>query len=60
MSYLIDEGFFDEFNTAKDRLFQISITDSDDDEMISERSIRELNPQSVWKRYLNEKEAVGC
>lgn len=60
MSHLIDEGFFDEFNTAKDRLFQISITDSDDDEMISERSIRELNPQSVWKRYLNEKEAGGC
>lgn len=59
MSHLIDEGLFDEFNSAEDRLFEISITDSDDDEMISERSIRELNPQSVWKRYLNEKEAVG-
>lgn len=59
MSNLSDEGFFNEFNTAEERLFQISITDSEDDEMISERSIRELNPQSVWKRYLNEKEAVG-
>ena len=59
MSHLIDEGFFDEFNTTEDRLFQISISDSDDDEIISERSIRDLNPQPVWKRYLNEKEDVG-
>ncbi len=59
MPHLISEGFFGELSNADDPLFQVSITDSDADTLVMERSIRELNPPSVWDRYLKEKETFG-
>lgn len=55
MSLLLGRGFFDELALAEERVLQVCISDSEDDERIMEYSLEKLNPLNVFSRYLEEK-----
>ena len=59
MKHLAEIDFFAQYSAIEDRLLQIAVADSEDDERLMDLSIRTLNPPAVYESFLKQKEEAG-
>ncbi len=56
---LRDESFFESLVASSHFIVLTSLTDSEDDEDLMERSVKLLNPNEVYSEFVREKENAG-